>query len=107
MANPILIKVKVSDTQSTLFEGEVDRITSFNEVGQFDVYPMHANFISIIRKNLTLYLKDKVLKDMKIEQAVMKVKKDEVHIFLGIETFVIDDETTQEKLTTGKNEKKH
>ena len=91
------LKVKVSDSDSTLFEGEVDRISSFNEVGPFDVYPMHANFISIIQKELSLFQHNKKIKELKLEQAIMKVKQDVVHIYLGIETFVIDEGQTQPK----------
>jgi F0F1-type ATP synthase epsilon subunit len=94
MANQQLIKVKVSDTDTIIFEGEVERISSFNEVGRFDVYPMHANFISLIRQELTLFQKKVKVKEVKLEQAVMKVKKDIVHIFLGIEAFAIEDEPT-------------
>ena len=98
------IKIKVRDTENIVFEGEVDRISSYNEVGPFDVYPMHANFISIIRQELALYFKHQKVKELKIEQAVMKVKQDVVNIFLGIETlFVDDDEFVQE---TAKEEKK-
>jgi F0F1-type ATP synthase epsilon subunit len=86
------IKVRVRDTENTLFEGDVDRISSFNEVGPFDIYPMHANFISILRQALTLYHKKEKLKEVAFEQAVMKVKKDEVHIFLGIEAFMLEEE---------------
>lgn len=86
-----LIKVTVQDTESIIFQGEVDRITSYNEIGRFDVYPMHANFISIIKQQLDLYLNHQKIKELKLEQAVMKVKKDEVHIFLGIETLNLDD----------------
>ncbi len=85
------LKVKVSDTENIIFEGEVDRISSFNEVGPFDVYPMHANFISIIQKELSLYQHNKKIKEVKMEQAIMKVKQDVVHIYLGIETFLIDE----------------
>jgi hypothetical protein len=45
-------KVKVRDTENIIYEGEVERISSYNEVGPFDIYPMHANFISIIRQEL-------------------------------------------------------
>ena len=91
MSNQKLIKVVVRDTQNIIFEGEVDRISSFNEVGRFDVYPLHANFISIIRQELALYHKREKLKELKLEQAVMKVKQDIVHIFLGIEVLLLDD----------------
>jgi F0F1-type ATP synthase epsilon subunit len=91
MSDKRLLKVKVRDTQNTLFEGEVDRITSVNDVGTFDIYPMHANFISILKSLLIFYNKNKKIKELEIEQAVMKVKNDVVHIFLGIEEISLDD----------------
>lgn len=92
MSNPKTIEVKVMSTDDTIFEGQVDRISSFNEIGAFDVYPMHANFISILGKELTLYNQHKKVKELQFEQAVMKVKKDVVYIFLGIEVLLIDEE---------------
>lgn len=92
MSDPKLIDVKVLTTEEIVFEGQVDRISSFNEVGTFDVYPMHANFISIIGKQLTLYHKHQKIKKIPFEQAVMKVKKDIVYIFLGMEVLLLDDE---------------
>jgi len=53
-----LIKVKVRDTNDVVFEGEVERISSYNEVGPFDIYPMHANFIPLSIKNY-LFSKEK------------------------------------------------
>lgn len=92
MTNKTLLKVTIEDTENVQFAGEVDRITSYNEVGRFDIYPMHANFISIITKQIDLYQQGKKMKEIKIDQAVMKVKKDETHIFLGIETLLVDEE---------------
>jgi len=92
MSDKKLIKVQVLTTEEIVFEGEVDRITSFNEVGLFDVYPMHANFISIIEKKLHLYHQKKIVKELEFEKAVMKVKQDIVYIFLGIEVLFLDEE---------------
>ena len=89
-----VIKVKVRDTQTVLYEGDVERISSFNEMGPFDVYPSHANFISIIQKELALYHKKAKVKELKIEQAVLKVKQDTAHIFLGIEALALEEEPT-------------
>lgn len=97
MSNQIHIKVKVRDTENILFEGEVERISSFNEVGPFDIYHTHANFISIIHKQLDLYHDKKKVKELKFEQAVLKVKKDIVHIFLGIESLFVDEEALAKK----------
>jgi F0F1-type ATP synthase epsilon subunit len=85
------IKIKVRNTQEIVFEGEVDRVTSYNEVGTFDVFPMHANFISIIKNGLALYQKRKNIKEVKFGQAVIKVKQDVVNIFLGIEELMLEE----------------
>ncbi len=89
-----LLKVIVRDAENILFQGDVERISSFNEMGPFDLYPMHANFISIISKELVFYKDHQKVKDLKIEQAVMKVKQDVVHIFLGMEEYIIDEESS-------------
>ncbi len=88
-----LFHVKVRDTESLIFEGDVERISSFNEVGPFDIYPMHANFISILHQELSLYKNDQKVKELKFEQAVLKVKQDVAHIFLGIEVLFVESTT--------------
>lgn len=100
MSNKTKIKVKIRDTQNVVFEGEVDRISSFNDVGRFDVFPMHANFISIIHHELALYDNHQKVKELKIEQAVMKVKQDSVHIFLGMEALLVGEEAPQSQATS-------
>ena len=86
------MKVVVRTTEDIVYEGEIERISSFNEVGRFDIYPMHANFISILRQEIVLYHNKQKVKELKIEQAVMKVKGDVIHIFLGIEALFVDDD---------------
>src|SRR6185312_12045805 len=95
MANPKSLKVKVRDTENILFEGDVDRVSSINEIGPFDIYPMHANFISILTKELSLYQNKQKVKELKLEQAVIKVKRDVVNIFLGIETLAFEGSNTE------------
>lgn len=97
MSDVKLLNVRIRDTENILFEGEADRINSINEMGPFDIYPMHANFISIIKKKVTIYLKRQVEKELTFEQAIMKVKKDVVHIYLGIEVFSIEEVDTMTK----------
>lgn len=102
MAAKNLLKVKVRDRQNIIYEDEVDRITSTNEVGTFDIFPMHANFISLILQTLSFYNHGKKIKELKIDQAVLKVKKNEVKIFLGIEEIALE-EAPAAKNEPGKN----
>ncbi len=92
MSDQKLIKVSIRSTEDLIYEGNVDRITSHNEVGQFDIYPMHANFISIIEKEVILYNNHLIVKNLKLDRAVMKVKQDIVSIYLGIEALLITEE---------------
>ncbi len=97
MSDAKVLNVRIRDTENILFEGKADRINSINEMGPFDIYPMHANFISIIKNKLTVYLKNEKLKELTFEQAIMKVKKDVAHIYLGIEVFSIEEEAAGKK----------
>ncbi|MBN1168307.1 hypothetical protein JXA63_00295 [Candidatus Woesebacteria bacterium] len=85
MAEKKKIKLRVRDTDKLVFEGWVDRISSYNEEGPFDIYPQHANFISIIKKQITLYNDGEKIKDIPLERAILKIKKDVAKVFLGIE----------------------
>src|SRR6266702_4456937 len=102
MSDAKVLNVRIRDTENILFEGQADRVNSYNEMGPFDVYPMHANFISIIKNKLTIYLKKEKIKELSFELAIMKVKKDIVHIYLGIEVFSIEDIASIEKATEQK-----
>lgn len=88
-------KVKIRDTENIIFDGEVERISSYNEVGPFDIYPMHANFISILRQELALYNKKEKVKELKFEQAVLKIRQDKANIFLGIEVLFVEEAPTK------------
>jgi F0F1-type ATP synthase epsilon subunit len=89
------LNVTIRDTQNILFQGEAERISSFNEVGRFDVYPQHANFISIIQQELAVFNNHAKIKEIKIDQAILKVKQDIVHIFLGIEALFLEEDQKQ------------
>ena len=91
MSDTKTMALLVQDTENVMFDGQIDRITSYNEMGKFDIYPMHANFISIITKNVEIYQNRKMVKEIEIKQAVMKVKKDRIDIYLGLEMFYLDD----------------
>lgn len=97
MTNFKMLKVKVRDTENVIYEGEAERISSFNEVGPFDVFPMHANFISILKQGMTVYHNKQKIKELKFEQAVMKVKQDVAQIFLGIEVLFLEEQIHDKK----------
>ncbi len=84
MKTPAFLNITIKNKENTLLEENVSAISSFNEKGPFDILPLHENFITVITKNITLHKTDGTKKDMAIERGVLKIVKDEVHIYLGI-----------------------
>ena len=55
-----------------------------NDQGPFDVLSLHANFISIIKKSVSLRYRGKIVEEMPVETGVMIVKENSVEVYLGI-----------------------
>jgi F0F1-type ATP synthase epsilon subunit len=68
-----------------VFEGEVDSITSFNEEGKFDILAQHANFISLIKKSLTIRDTAGKLREIEIDNALLRTKENQVEVYLGVQ----------------------
>lgn len=85
--NSNIFNLTISSREGTVFQGQVQSITSYNEKGKFDVLAEHANFISLIKDSIILIdLKGKK-QEIKINNALLKVHQNIVKIYLGIEWF--------------------
>lgn len=80
------LTVSIKNPEGVTFEGEVDALSSLNEKGPFDVLPLHTNFISIVKQNIVLYQNKQKIREIAIDTGVLRVEKNRVHVFLGIET---------------------
>lgn len=49
--NSNFLKVRILSPRQVIFEGEALSVSSKNTVGEFDILPFHANFISLIENN--------------------------------------------------------
>lgn len=76
--------LQVKNRETTLYQGEVRAITSYNEVGTFDVLPEHANFISLIQKSLIIHELRGSKNEIKFDVALLRVSENKVEIYLGI-----------------------
>ena len=84
--NKYIFHLKVASREGTIYEGDVTSITSFNEKGEFDVLASHANFISLIKKRLTVKETEKGnQKDISFDNALMRVKQNSVEVYVGVE----------------------
>lgn len=82
--NKPAIFVVIRTKEGITFKDKVKAVTSYNEKGPFDVLPEHENFISLINQHLVIHTMDGRENEIKVDNAVIKVYKNEVHIFLGL-----------------------
>lgn len=80
------LQVTVRSRMGLVFEGELEAVTSYNMVGEFDVLPQHANFISMIRKKLILHKSAGKQDEMNIDKGVLMVNRNKVQVFIGVGT---------------------
>lgn len=80
-----LLPVIIRDRTGILFEGDVDAVSSSNDAGPFDVLPLHANFISIIKEAVEVRYRGQMIKRIPVETGVLAVKEGQTEIYLGIQ----------------------
>ena len=75
--------VLIMDRDQILYRDQALAVSSHNESGQFDILAQHANFISLISKEIVVKKLDGSKERFQIDKAVMRVLKGETKIFLG------------------------
>lgn len=78
--------VMIVNPEITVFSGKVRALTLTNELGSFDVIPYHETFISLVKEKITLYLADNTIKEMPVDNGIIRVYKNNVDIYLGLNT---------------------
>lgn len=83
-----LFTLKILSKEGSLFDDKAISITSFNDVGKFDVLASHANFISLIHTQVDVIDKDGKNRSFPITNALMKVEQNDVKIYVGLEGII-------------------
>lgn len=77
------IHVIIKDKNGVMADDNATALSSYNEVGLFDVLPLHTNFISLIRDKLILH-KVGGDREIKVQTGLLQVKNGEVYVYLGL-----------------------
>jgi F0F1-type ATP synthase epsilon subunit len=86
--NTDIFHLQLVGREGIIYEGEAASITSYNEVGKFDILSQHANFISLINKEIVIIGKDGTQKKFSFDNALIKVFENNVKVYLGIEGII-------------------
>ena len=49
------LEVTILSPEETLYNGSANSVTCMNKEGEFDILPMHSNFISLIYKKIVIH----------------------------------------------------
>lgn len=83
MAQAKLLTVRVISPQVTLFSGPALSVSSVNSVGNFDILPEHAKFVTLVEnQKVTLQLPDGNKREFAFKLAIIHVKEDEVVVYV-------------------------
>lgn len=77
------LNISIRDRSQVVFKGMASSLTSYNEIGEFDVLPQHANFITLIKDSIILNKEKENKKEIKIKSGIMNVAQDKVDVYLG------------------------
>ncbi len=78
------INLKIQSRDGILFQGEITSLTAKNSHGTFDILKNHANFISLVGETLIIRDKEKIEREMRVENAILKAKENNVEIYVGV-----------------------
>lgn len=73
-----------SFTRDPDFQGKALSVSSENEVGPFDILPLHANLITQIQNQIIVRTKEGQEVKYKFTNGVIEVSENKVKIFLGL-----------------------
>ena len=73
-----------SFTRDPDFHGLARSVSSENNLGPFDILPMHANIISLIQEQIIVRTKEGKEIKYKFRSGVLEVSANTVKVFLGI-----------------------
>ena len=66
------------------YQGEAQRVTASNKVGQFDILPGHADFFSVLTSGEVVIETDKDIIRFNLANGIIAVHDNEVTLFVNI-----------------------
>jgi len=78
------LSVRINSPEKFIWEGEAVSVSSVNNNGPFDILPLHANFITIIRNTPIRVNTGQEVKDFTFPNAIIYAHANAVSIYTNI-----------------------
>ena len=78
------LELFVRSRTKNYFQGKVKSISSVNQTGEFDILPLHANFITLATKYLIMDKSLPTEKKIEFDSAVVSVIEGKIDVYVGV-----------------------
>lgn len=77
-----VLSVSIKGKESTVFESKCLSVSMANRLGQFDILPEHANFVSTFSGNITVRKVSESAQEVFCSKGLVKVENNNVEIVI-------------------------
>lgn len=86
MTNQQYLEVKIQSPKAILYQGKALSVSSKNSLGNFDILPLHANFITIIQNEPILLVSETNAKlNFNFKEAILLHTSGKVTIYADLQ----------------------
>lgn len=78
------LQVRIISSRADVFSGEAMSVSSVNSLGNFDILPGHAKFVTVVEGHpIIVRLADGTKQEFSFVLAIIRVKEDHVDVFIN------------------------
>jgi len=81
---PMNLEISILSPDKTVYLGQAEAVTCKNEKGEFDILPLHGNFISLIDDYITVHLPGGKTQRINIDGGLLKAFENKITILTGL-----------------------
>lgn len=78
------LSIMVRGREGLTFQGRGKSLSSINGKGPFDILPLHANFVSIVKGMIKIIKENDQIAQIDLKRGVLWVRGNQVEVYLGI-----------------------
>ncbi|MFZ5425321.1 MAG: hypothetical protein ACOZAO_06010 [Patescibacteria group bacterium] len=83
-SNVDFLEVIIRNRKKVFYDGQARSVSSYNDKGIFDILPLHANFISLIKDKIFLVTPDNQTEEISIDTGVLRTTLNGIEIYLDV-----------------------
>ncbi len=82
---PMNLEISILSPDKTVYLGQAEALTCKNEKGEFDILPLHSNFISLIDDYIQVHLRGGKTQKINIGRGLLIAFENKITILLNVD----------------------